>query len=353
MDLNRELREPTRLIVVVTAWAALVIFPVLQFLEQGLGLIGGEFQDQHALLRGAVVLTALVIVGLNQWRREGDWPRPASIMLALVLVSVGWGMLLLHYAAASPYVHYISQALSISLPVAALLAVAGPRDLIWIYLLPLLMVGALFFWLATPVLEAARYVVYPLLAMVVGVIIATLLYYERLKTVQARAALEKTAMTDPLTGLFNRRAMDGVLRSEHARARRHGDTYAVVMADLDRFKRVNDTWGHDVGDEVLVELSRRLVEAVRSEDMVARWGGEEFLLLLQGASAGAAVPVAEKIRVAVAARPFKTSAGDIAITISLGVAVSDDEPAFEPVITRADEALYEAKQTGRNKVVLK
>jgi two-component system, cell cycle response regulator len=164
------------------------------------------------------------------------------------------------------------------------------------------------------------------------------------------AELEKLARTDVLTALANRRHADDVLRATIAAARRHNRELVAVLVDIDRFKSVNDAHGHAAGDEVLRTVAARLSGGLREEDLAARWGGEEFLLLLPDV-ADAAI-VCERLRATIADAPV--SLGDepaIVVTASFGWAAwRDDEPA-ESLVMRADTALYAAKDAGRNRVV--
>lgn len=163
--------------------------------------------------------------------------------------------------------------------------------------------------------------------------------------------LENLASTDQLTGLYNRRVVIERLEVEHARFLRSGQRYAIVMMDLDHFKAINDTHGHNAGDAVLREVSRRLRQDVRSTDTLARLGGEEFLLLLPMNDIDGALVHAGRIRKHIAATPVATPSANIAITISLGVAeVFHSDRAPDNVISRADTALYRAKAAGRNRV---
>lgn len=163
--------------------------------------------------------------------------------------------------------------------------------------------------------------------------------------------LEDLASTDQLTGLHNRRVVLERLEEEHARFQRSGQRYAIVMMDLDHFKAINDTHGHNAGDAVLREVSRRLQQDVRSTDTLARMGGEEFLLLLPMNDTDGALVHAGRIRKHIAAAPVSTATTDIGITISLGVAeVFHSDRAPDSVISRADAALYRAKALGRNRV---
>ena len=163
--------------------------------------------------------------------------------------------------------------------------------------------------------------------------------------------LENLASTDQLTGLYNRRMVIERMDEEHARFQRSGQRYAIVMMDLDHFKAINDSHGHSAGDAVLREVARCLQQDVRNTDTLARMGGEEFLLLLPMNDLDGALVHAGRIRKHIAASPVPTAQGAIAITISLGVAeVFDSDRSAQNVVSRADAALYRAKDMGRNRV---
>ncbi|HET9347219.1 MAG TPA: GGDEF domain-containing protein, partial [Candidatus Limnocylindrales bacterium] len=161
---------------------------------------------------------------------------------------------------------------------------------------------------------------------------------------------EARASTDALTGLPNRRYFDefvGLL----ARRRRAGDAVGILMVDIDRFKKLNDTHGHAVGDEVLRAVAGAIAGAVREDDVPARFGGEEFAVLLRNPTRDEAVEVGERIREAVASLDL-VAVGVAGTSVSVGVAVADEPGQPIPdVIERADKALYEAKRTGRDRVV--
>jgi two-component system cell cycle response regulator len=163
-------------------------------------------------------------------------------------------------------------------------------------------------------------------------------------------ALEELAFTDALSGIPNRRFIDRQLEALISSARRHGRPLALALIDIDRFKPVNDTHGHAVGDAVITEVAGRLASRLRAEDHLGRFGGEEFLVLLPDTVAEAAAAVAEDLRRSVDATPVETSAGPLDVSVSVGWASWDDEAAHE-LIARADEALYQAKQRGRNRVI--
>ena len=166
------------------------------------------------------------------------------------------------------------------------------------------------------------------------------------------ARLKRLNESDPLTLLHNRRHLQERLPDEILRARQQKSPLAVAMMDLDRFKRVNDSHGHDVGDQVLIELADRLRRLSRATDVMARWGGEEFFAIFPHTTREQARAIGERLRAAVAGAPFATSAGPIGMTISLGLAMlgaGDDAASIE---RRADQALYRAKRGGRDRVLL-
>ncbi len=162
------------------------------------------------------------------------------------------------------------------------------------------------------------------------------------------------AVTDQLTGLHNRRYMVGQLGALVTRAVRGGEPVAAMMIDIDHFKQINDTFGHDVGDEVLREFAVRLASNVRAIDLPCRYGGEEFTVIMPDTRLEDARRIAERIRTHVAGSPFRVAGGTelLTATISIGVAATLDETDTpEALLKRADSAVYEAKATGRNRVV--
>jgi diguanylate cyclase (GGDEF)-like protein len=164
--------------------------------------------------------------------------------------------------------------------------------------------------------------------------------------------LERLSVTDPLTGLPNRRFAEWFLSREIERTRRHGNPLSAFLADLDHFKRVNDTYGHLVGDAALRHVGALLGQHVRKTDVCARWGGEEFLIALAQVPLEGALALAERQRAAIEASPLTLADGrHVEVTISIGVAGavhSDRSP--DDLVAAADRALYEAKAAGRNRV---
>ncbi|MBO6765454.1 diguanylate cyclase [Maricaulis sp.] len=175
------------------------------------------------------------------------------------------------------------------------------------------------------------------------------------RLVRMQKQFRHMAETDALTGAANRRAFMQYLDTLVDRARRQDAPLAAVMVDLDHFKRTNDTYGHAVGDKVLVQTVRQVQSCLRDCDMLGRLGGEEFAVVLPGATAASAVAAAERIREAIAAVDVRVDNGDrIPVTASLGVAVLEGDKMMETaegLLHAADEALYAAKAGGRNRVV--
>jgi two-component system cell cycle response regulator len=162
------------------------------------------------------------------------------------------------------------------------------------------------------------------------------------------------ALTDPLTGLYARRYGEAHLDELIDRVNQDGASAAVMLFDIDHFKRVNDTHGHDAGDDVLRELAARTKHSVRSVDLAARWGGEEFVVVMPETDLANAAAVAERLRLAVANEPFTVKATDakLGVTISIGVAAAiAGGDHRDRLLKRADDALYSAKSAGRNRVI--
>ena len=175
---------------------------------------------------------------------------------------------------------------------------------------------------------------------------------ERRELERANTRLEDLAHLDGLTGLSNRRRLDERLLIEHERCRRDQDWLSVLVVDVDHFKRVNDTFGHAVGDGILREVAARLACCVREQDVAGRWGGEEFLVVLPRTSVDVAGVIAERIRLAVASRAFVAGTGGDLLDVTVSIGCYGDTTSHPDVLVNvADRALYAAKGTGRNRVV--
>ncbi|MBI3895195.1 MAG: diguanylate cyclase [Acidobacteria bacterium] len=172
--------------------------------------------------------------------------------------------------------------------------------------------------------------------------------------IAARESFRFHATHDPLTGLWNRTAVLAALRRELVRARRKKTAVGIILADVDHFKQINDTWGHLMGDAVLKETARRMSAAVREYDAVGRYGGEEFLIVVPGSDGLGTVNLGERIRAAISERPVEREGIKTSVTVSFGITASDpaNEVGVESLLQWADSALYRAKNNGRNRVEL-
>lgn len=164
------------------------------------------------------------------------------------------------------------------------------------------------------------------------------------------AKVELLAITDSLTGLFNRRHFETILRKELKEAKRYHHDVSCLMIDVDHFKRINDSYGHEAGDQVLKEIAQSLRQSMREVDTVARWGGEEFIVVMPRADKDKALEPASRIVRAISQKKFELIPGE-SVTVSIGIAcgTGGNEEA-EDLIKAADSALYEAKRQGRNRI---
>lgn len=172
------------------------------------------------------------------------------------------------------------------------------------------------------------------------------------RLISMRDELLIQATHDSLTGLWNRKACLDSLARELVRAAREKRTVGLMLADLDHFKQINDTYGHLAGDQVLRAVALKIKAALRSYDTVGRYGGEEFLVICPGCDQGALLRRAEHLRASIAGEPVATPEGNIPISLSLGVAVASENGSQDALLKSADEALYRAKRAGRNRIEL-
>ncbi len=188
-----------------------------------------------------------------------------------------------------------------------------------------------------------------------GMVLFSLFYLVRGRldvSVRAQAELQQLVERDELTGVLSRRALMQQLSTEMKRCGRYGQVLSLLMLDLDHFKRINDQWGHPAGDQVLKQLAHRLEQLLREVDIIGRYGGEEFTVLLPNTALLQAEQLAQRLCQAAAESRIRLPGGElIQVTLSIGVASSDGDPlSAEALLARADEALYAAKQAGRNRV---
>ena len=190
-------------------------------------------------------------------------------------------------------------------------------------------------------------VIVAILVLVIAIVFISKFRMKQKHTIE----LEKIAKTDPLTQLPNRRAVLENIDYEIIRFRRNAEPFTLVISDIDDFKKVNDTYGHDAGDKVLVSLSKLMTKTIRKQDICARWGGEEFLFLLPGTDHKGGEIISEKIREKIESSAIKYEDDSLQITMTFGLCTFSDELTIDECITRADKALYEGKRIGKNQIV--
>ncbi|MZH02330.1 MAG: diguanylate cyclase [Nitrospinae bacterium] len=162
--------------------------------------------------------------------------------------------------------------------------------------------------------------------------------------------LKRLSWTDPLTQLLNRRSCEERFKNEIARFERTNESFCIILCDLDHFKSINDTYGHNTGDYVLIEVARILKSNSRKTDMVFRWGGEEFLVLLTGTELKGGIIAGEKIRIKIETTVFEHDQQVLPITMSMGISIYQKGQLMEECVKKADENLYSAKKAGRNRL---
>jgi two-component system, sensor histidine kinase LadS len=181
-------------------------------------------------------------------------------------------------------------------------------------------------------------------------LLALALAYQMRQHQHARRKAETLARIDPLTGLLNRRAFLDQGKALLSEAHSNQQPLTLIMLDLDHFKDINDRYGHDMGDRCLVATANLLRQESRAADILARWGGEEFLLLLPATGLDEALQLAERLRLSIAAIATDPARPELSLSASLGLADSQQEVHLEAMINTADNRLYQAKQSGRNRV---
>lgn len=321
----------------------------------------------HALLIGQMGLLPHLLLAVT--RRASDPMASESCMMRLDAAMLGLWVGALHFPLWITVVAFASVSLH---P----MVFNGPRAFAATLLLAAGAGGvgmALFHWTppgATSVAVTALavgYLALYLLALTHGAYInATLATRLRRELKDSRAALQarlqeverlqeqlrEQALQDPLTGMFNRRYLDAFLERELARTRREGNPLTVMILDIDHFKQINDSHGHMAGDQVLRHVATLVKDTVRASDVICRFGGEEFLVVLPGTSLEGSVEIAHRLRERLEARPTRFDGKSIHCTISIGVATRALEvQGADDLISSADRALYSAKLGGRNSVV--
>lgn len=170
---------------------------------------------------------------------------------------------------------------------------------------------------------------------------------------QLENQLRDLSEKDPLTGLYNRRFFDKAVNQHFAHYQRHRAIFSLAFIDIDFFKKINDSFGHDIGDQVLQQLAELVIPELRVNDLFARFGGEEFILLLPNTSQDAAVKLVERLRQKIKAYSLNTKLGRVAFTVSIGLTeITEADSGYQAIISRADAALYQAKEGGRDQIIV-
>lgn len=328
----------------------LLVVPVYQLIDLLADRTPSDLLWLHAYWRAPVFLTALAGLICCRVLPEGRSLKTLLRLLAASVMIMMFGMFTtdLMHEHGDPQV--MARGIIMATFAISLLSLQGGREVLILFTLPLV---ASLAWLAhsgADLLEAIGLLTDPLMMLVIAMIASELFYRIRRRQFDLQRELRQLASIDALTGLHNRRELEQRINEEMSRSRRHGEPMSVVIGDLDHFKRVNDEFGHAVGDDVLRAVGERMRRNLRTEDLAVRWGGEEFLLLLPATDRNHAIQVADKIRIAIADRPIGCNGREVPVTISFGVAQLEDNEEVSELVRRADDAMYRAKKAGRNQV---
>lgn len=330
----------------------------------------------------AIIVVSLTLAGYGRkdWMVWWGLFTGTGLVLVLVLIRSGWSQRLRDPALTQFQIRYalicnaagyviLGQARGITPVILSMILMFGifgmsRRQLAANMVFALVLFGAaigIVAWLdepgRMPGLEAANAVMI-MLVLLGSTFIAIRLQHIRKRLTQQKLALTRAveqirhlATHDELTGLINRRRMVELMEVEWQRCARNARPLILALFDLDHFKHINDTYGHAVGDQVLQNFALTVQAALRSTDVLARWGGEEFVLMLYDTDPACALPLLERVRASVQAQETPAAGHALHVTVSVGLAVSQAGESVQQVLDRADEALYQAKAAGRNRVV--
>ncbi len=331
----------------------------------------------------AIIVVSLTLAGYGRkdWALWWGLFTGTGLLVVLVLIRSGWSQRLrdpaltqfqIRYALVCNATGYVllGQARGITPVILSMILMFGifgmsKRQLAANMVFALVLFGAaigIVAWLdepgRMPGLEAANAV------MIMLVLLGSTFIAIRLQDIRKRLTQQKLALTraveqirhlathDELTGLVNRRRMTELMEAESQRCERNGRPLILALLDLDLFKHINDTQGHAVGDQVLQTFALTVQAALRSTDVLARWGGEEFVLMLYDTDPACALPLLDRVRTSVQAQETPAAGRALHVTVSIGLAIGHTGESVEQILERADEALYQAKAAGRNRVVL-
>lgn len=348
---QRLLRE----VMVKGAWVVLFVSAITNgsVLVRGSSLINIDPGWGYGLRLPPLIISFLALV-LHYGRFQGSaWP---IVMLRLISLTAMWsvlGMLVFAYEQGGDAFRVLMELSIVSIFCATLVSLRGIRGCLFPLFVPLTCFVGVMIYRGHPPTELLLNLLSFISAGGIAITVTHVLYRRRVSEFVSRQQLKEMSTVDSLTGLMNRRAMTERLEAERARYHRLSHSFAVILLDLDHFKRINDKFGHQAGDRVLREVGNRLKLHTRQQDSVARWGGEEFLMLLPDTEEQGATTAAEKLRAALHQLPFEVgNVTPVSQTGSFGIAVYDGREPASRLIARADQALYMAKECGRNRVVV-
>jgi len=335
-------------IALVAGWLITVILVIYQVNQNQRG-IDGNIHIIETLLRAPVMLVALFTLFVHYTKKPKVDPGLLLRVIALSVMGLSLSLFVAHALYSPDTLYQMSNVLMIGFFGVSMLSVRGLEQWWTLFIIPLMLFFAALVIVDLKFKQLLPFLFDPLVMIFVGMVVSRSLTQLRRSEFLTRQQLKSLALTDQLTGLLNRHAIHTSLEQLVARYARHGHPFSLILGDLDKFKRVNDSYGHNVGDDVLIETANRLQDHVRAGDIVCRWGGEELLVVLPDTELDSALAVAEKLRCAVGETPMAAGGHSIKQTISFGVTCYHNDEHIDTTIMRADSALYLAKEGGRNR----
>jgi diguanylate cyclase (GGDEF)-like protein len=335
-------------IALVAGWLITVILVIYQVNQNQRG-IDGNIHIIETLLRAPVMLVALFTLFVHYTKKPKVDPGLLLRVIALSVMGLSLSLFVAHALYSPDTLYQMSNVLMIGFFGVSMLSVRGLEQWWTLFIIPLMLFFAALVIVDLKFKQLLPFLFDPLVMIFVGMVVSRSLTQLRRSEFLTRQQLKSLALTDQLTGLLNRHAIHTSLEQLVARYARHGHPFSLILGDLDKFKRVNDSYGHNVGDDVLIETANRLQDHVRAGDIVCRWGGEELLVVLPDTELDSALAVAEKLRCAVGETPMAAGGQSIKQTISFGVTGYHNGEHIDTTIMRADSALYLAKEGGRNR----
>lgn len=344
------MRKVEQHIALVSGWLLAITLVFYQF-SYNLRNLHGDIHLVETLLRTPIFIAALLTLVAHYSNKLHIKPGQLLWVMALSVMYMSLLAFLAHAIYSPGTLYQMSNVMVICFFGVSILSVRGLSQWWVFFAIPLLIFFTAMLALDLSIKQHMPFMFDPLIMILLGMVVSGALGQLRRSEFLTQQQLKSQALTDQLTGLLNRHAIHSSLQQLVARHARHQHPFCLIMGDLDKFKRINDGYGHIVGDEILKETARRLTNHVRSGDTLCRWGGEELLVVLPDTELDSALAVAEKLRTAVVGTAMKVGSVSIEQTISFGVACYRGGEHIDATIMRADSGLYLAKQAGRNRVV--